>query len=439
MKKKLLLHIILFQILLSARGQVITTIAGTGVAGFSGDSGAAISAKLNVPKGLSWDINGDLLIADTQNDRIRKITNLGIITTIAGGGSTLYGDGGPAIDAWLSKPTEVKLDLSGNLYISDWLDNAVRVVNVAGIINVFAGDYIMGYGGDGMAAVSANLNHPTSVAWRNGNLYIADRQNNRIREVNSSGIINTWAGNGSGTYSGDGGQATSAGLCCPYVIAFDPKGNFYFNDGSTRIRKINSLGIVSTFAGGSSVGYSGDGGPATMAQIFSPFGMTFDLAGNMYFSDSQNNCVRKIDTLGIITTIIGTTTQGYSGDGGLAINAQLYGPNGLAFDAVGNLYIADAGNNVIRKVTNVGVVGVKDENHLENINLYPNPCNEFVYLETGSADAAVQISNSMGAVIYSSAIHQRITIDVKDFMPGIYFVEIKTSQSSVIKKISVQH
>ncbi len=228
----------------------------------------------------------------------------------------------------------------------------------AQIITTVAGNGIGSYSGDGGQATAANLNTPSGVAFdAAGNLYIADVNNNRIRKVTTAGAISTVAGNGTGGYSGDGGQATNAELNNPRGVACDATGNLYIADfENNRIRKVTTVGVISTVAGNGTGGYSGDGGQATVAELNQPIGVTLDTAGNLYIADTYNNRIRIVTTAGVISTVAGNGTGGYSGDGGQATATELYTPAGITFDAAGNLYIGDVENNRIRKVTTVGVI-----------------------------------------------------------------------------------
>ena len=331
---------------------VITTVAGNGMPGYSGDGGPATSARLSQPDGVAVDSSGNLYISDSGNNRIRKVSN-GVITTVAGDGTEGYsGDGGPATSAWLY-PGQIAIDSVGNLYIADALDNRVRKV-ANGVITTAAGNGTPGYSGDGGPATSAELSNTTyGVAVDSaGNLYIADEGNERIREV-SNGAIATVAGNGTIGFSGDGGPATDAQFYNFGGIAVDSAGNLYIADfGNHRIRKVAN-GVITTVAGNGMPGYSGDGGLATDARLFFPGCVAVDSAGNLYITDSENYVIREVSN-GVITTVAGNGTRGYSGDGGPATDAQLY-PGQIAVDSAGNLYIADTGNNRIRKVAN-GVI-----------------------------------------------------------------------------------
>ncbi len=327
---------------------VITTVAGTGMLGGTGDNGPATSARFNKPQGVAVDSAGNLYIADTGNGFIRKVSN-GVITTVAGsGGPGFSGDNGPATSAQLYFPDGVAVDSAGNLYIADFGNNRIRKV-ANGVITTVAGNGTQGFSGDNGPATSAELNFPTGVAVDSaGNLYIPEPYNNRIRKV-SNGVITTVVGN---SLSGDNGPATSTQLSSPNGVAWDTAGNLYIVD-SGRIRKVSN-GVISTVAGIGMFGYSGDNGPAISAQLNYPGGVAVDSAGNLYIADTGNHRIRKVSG-GMITTVAGNGTLGFSGDGGPAASAQLNYPGGVAVDSAGNLYIADSYNFRIRKVSN-GVI-----------------------------------------------------------------------------------
>jgi len=326
---------------------IITTVAGNRNRGsYSGDDGPATSAPLATPNGVTVGNGGDIYIADIENARVRKVSPSGIITTVAGGGNGGLGDGGPATSAFLGGPTGVAVDSTGNLYIADDGNSRVRKVLPSGIISTVAGG---GNGGDGGPATSAQL-FPWSVAVDSGgSLYISDSINNRVREVSSSGIITTVAGSGTSGYSGDGGPASNAQLASPTGVAVDSVGNLYIADQyNFRIRKVSPGGVITTVAGTGALGYSGDGGPATSAQLYLPAGVAVDSGGNLYIADQHNSRVRKVSPSGIITTIAGNGTSGYSGDGGPATSAQLYSPSGVAVDSTGDIYVSDSEENAVR-------------------------------------------------------------------------------------------
>jgi DNA-binding beta-propeller fold protein YncE len=331
---------------------VITTVAGNGTAGFSGDGGPATSASLETPIGIAVDVAGNLYIADTANNRVRKVSPGGIITRVAGSGVRGFsGDGGLATSASLWNPSGLAVDAAGNLYIADASNNRIRKVSPSGIITTVAGGGT-GYFSDGGPATSGSLVFVQGVAVDPaGNLYIADRYTMCIRKVSPSGTISTVAGNGLWAFSGDGGPATSASLSWPDGVALDVAGNLYIADtANNRVRKVSPAGIITTVAGNGTGGFSGDGGPATSASLYSPYGMALDGAGNLYIADTGNNRIRKVSPSGTISTVAGSGISGFSADGEPATSALLNRPHGVALDTAGNLYIADTGNNRIRKV-----------------------------------------------------------------------------------------
>jgi trimeric autotransporter adhesin len=345
----------------AAAGGTISTVAGNHSAGFSGDGGAATSAALYFPQGVAVDASGTLYIADTDNSVIRRVAAAGAtIATVAGNRAYAYGgDGGPATSAALSNTHGVALDATGNLYIAD-TDNFVirRVVAAGGSISTIAGNRTIGYSGNGGPATSATLAYPNGVAVdAAGNLYIADTNNHVIRRVAAAGgAISTFAGNHNAGYSGDGGAATSAALNFPAGLAIDAAGNLYIADTSNHvIRRVAVSGTISTIAGNHSAGYSGNGGAATSASLNFPFGVALDASGNLYIADTSNHVIRRVAAAGgTISTVAGNHSAGYSGDGGAATSATLYSPQGVAVDASGNLYIADTLNSVIRRVAAAG-------------------------------------------------------------------------------------
>lgn len=391
---------------------MITRVAGTSRAGFSGDGGPAANAQLNNPQGLALDSAGNLYIADTNNGRVRRVSTAGVIATIAGVGSENspgfyadWGDGGPALEAPLFSPVGVAFDSAGNLYIADSAsvrkvspdgtittvagaatgafgdggpaiqtvvrptalavdsshlyiaeNNRVRQVSPDGIIRTVAGtpNAIGGYSGEGGPATGAVFANISGLSLDGkGNFFIADTYNYRIFQVAADGTISTVVGNGTPADSGDGGPAKSAGLDGPVGMAFDASGNLFLSELGNRIRKIAG-GAITTVAGTGAAAYSGDGGPASQAQLYSPWGVAVDARGNLFLSDSGNHTVRKVAPDGAITTVAGTGLAGFSGDGRAATAAQLNTPLSIALDATGNLYVADCQNQRVRRVSAAG-------------------------------------------------------------------------------------
>ncbi|MEI8278624.1 MAG: T9SS type A sorting domain-containing protein [Bacteroidota bacterium] len=355
---KKLCTLLLFVILAGiAKGQIITTIAGTGMVGYNGDNIFAKFANISACE-VCVDILGNIYIADLNNNRVRKVnaTN-GIITTVAGTGVAGFnGDNIPATTAQLNGPYGVAIDALGNLFIADDFNARIRKVDATtGIISTIAGNGIVGYSGDKALAINAELYSPNSLMFDHlGNLYLSDNNNHVVRRINmTTGIITTVVGNGTNGFSGDNGLAISAQLANPYGIVFDSSDNLYIADAfNFRVRKVDAItGIITTIAGNGNWTYSGDNVLATTTAIWQPYGLAIDTFGNLFISDHYNQRIRKVDaTTGIITTVAGTGTNGFSGDNGLATSAQVYNPIGLGIDKCNNLYIADATNNRIRKV-----------------------------------------------------------------------------------------
>jgi sugar lactone lactonase YvrE len=386
------------------RGGVISTVSGglseavcsnLSCGGFSGDGGSASGAQLLSPGSVAVDAAGDLYIADTLNQRIRKVSTSGIITTVAGSGTTLCGngvlngagqelcggfsgDGGPATAAKLSNPGGVAVDAAGNLYIADTGNNRIRKVSPAGIITTVVGTGTAGFNTDYAPGTSMELYQPHGVAVdTSGNLFIADTYNNRIRMMLPDGIVTTVAGSGPapcvtspsaglcGGLSGDGGPATSASLYWPQGIGLDTSGNLFIADFENgRVRMVSPSGVITTVAGGGPdpcgfydsgcIPPSGDGGPATSA-VVGPIGVVVDVAGNLFIADAGYSVIRTVSAgSGIISTVAGRS--GHAGSVGgngpaPATSADLYGPEGIALDAYGNLFIADSSNNRVREVS----------------------------------------------------------------------------------------
>jgi uncharacterized protein (TIGR03437 family) len=345
----------------------LVTIAGTGVFGLSGDGGPAVDAALFFPDGVHVDAVGNIYIADTQNHRIRRIAPNGFISTVAGSGATGFGgggfrgDGGPATRALLNAPESAALDAAGNLYIADFFNRRVRRVTPEGTISTFAGNGIGFFAGDGGPATSASIDGAFGVTVdARGSLYLADTLNHRIRQVTPDGIITTIAGTGEAGFSGDGGAAAGAAMNLPVTVAVDPVGSVYFADSNNgRVRKITPGGVITTVAGNGGLDLGGDGGPATATSLFSPWGLALDAAGNLYIAEAAAGRIRRVTPAGIISTVAGklsATGGGFDGDNKRATDALLNSPTGVAVDAAGALYISDQNNHRVRKVSRDGII-----------------------------------------------------------------------------------
>jgi sugar lactone lactonase YvrE len=335
---------------------IIQTVAGNGTSGFSGDNGAAAKASLSEPFGVAVDTVGNLYIADTSNHRIRKVDTSGVITTVAGNGTEGFsGDGGAATSATLNTPIGVAVDAAGNLYIADAFNNRIRKVNAAGVITTVAGNGDARFSGDHGVATSASLSAPFGVAVdKAGSFYIADTSNHRVRKVDTSGMITTVAGNGTEGFSGDGGAATRASLNFPTGVTVDRAGNLFITDQSNhRIRKVTTGGAITTVAGNGDAGFSGDHAAATSASLNLPIGTAVDAAGTLYIADTSNHRIRRVSADGMVSSVAGNGIGGFSGDGSAATRASLNSPSGVAGDSAGNLYIADSFNNRIRRLNAV--------------------------------------------------------------------------------------
>ncbi len=344
--------------ILKAQSGIITTVAGDGIAGFGGDNTQATTAKLDQDGGVAIDSTGNIYIGDSQNNRIRKVATTGIITTFAGTGVNGYsGDGGQATAARCSYPIGVRVDKLGNVYFSDAGNNCIRKVNTSGRISTIAGNAnFNGYSGDGGQATAAEMNYPVGISVDiNLNVYIADQVNNVIRKVNTAGIITTVAGKGplAGGFSGNGGQATNAELNQPTGVAVDNSGNMYIADyNNSVVRAVNTSGIISTLAGNTVNGFNYFAGRPDTLELANPTGVSVDSKGHVYIADAGNAVIWE-DFIGKnqMYVIAGIVDGAYSGDGGPAYAAEI----NYAFDCMpdknNNVYIADLGNSRIRKIT----------------------------------------------------------------------------------------
>ena len=437
-----------------ATGQTMTTIAGD-TSGYGGDAGPADRATLNYPSAVAVNARGNIYVSDENNDRLRMIDGkTGIITTVAGNGTTGFsGDNGPAADAQISGPSGIDFDKDGNIYFADEGNARIRRVDViTHVITTVAGDGQKAYNGDGGPALDASFIHPSGVAVDAlGNMYIADWGTNTIRKIDAvSGRIITLAGNGEPGNGGDGGPARSAKLNGVNELALDNKGNLYMTDSyNNRVRKIDlKTGIITTVAGTGEVGYSGDGALGTEADVNGPTGVAVDTAGNVFFSDWGNSCIRRIDfKTNIITTVAGRGEAGFGGDGGPAVLSYISRAEGVALDAQGNIYIADDNNDRVRKVEapqQIQVNGYNPDN--TSMQVYPNPASADVSvvvnepLPQGSTISCYDITGKQMWNTPAEPNTKYMTIDVSTLTPGIYILRLlQPDGSDSVKRLVVKH
>jgi sugar lactone lactonase YvrE len=425
---------------LHAQVNIITTIAGTGNAAFNGDGGPAITAEFNRPYSICLDNLNNLFLCDGFNHRIRKISlSTGIVSTVAGKATNGFsGDGGAATDAELLVPQGIQIDTHGNLYISDGGNHRIRKVDASTHnITTIVGNGTAGMSGDGNLAINASINGPAGLAiYEDTYLYISDYLNKRVRRVDlNTGIIITVAGNGTNGYSGNNGLATNAQLNGAIDVTCDNVGNIYIADTwNGAVRKVDiSSGIITTFAGTGTLGYAGDNGPATNAQLNELVGLFFDKLNNLLISDYRNGAIRRVDAAtGIITTVAGGIA-GYGGDGGPATNAKLKCTD-VWMDDYGNIYIADYVNNRIRKVNNA--VAVNGIDKLTESKLYPNPTKGVFFIQTPIGISLVNIYNVAGLRVYERTCTTTETeIDVTSLPSGVYMVYVQCGDKQYVSKV----
>ncbi len=437
--KRIVVIFMVFNSLISVcRAQyTIYTFAGDGVSGFSGDGGQATVAELTSPWGICADGSGNIYIADYNNNRVRKInTGTGVITTFAGNGTAGYsGDGGQATAAELYWPCGVYADASGNIYIGDALNERIRKVATNGVITTVAGDGTASFSGDGGQATAAEIDYPTGV-WGDpsGNLFIADQMNHRVRKVTTGGIITTVAGNGIAGYSGDGGPATAAEFYISHVST-DGAGNIYIADWfNSAIRFVNiSTNIITTIAGNGVGGFSGDGGPATAAELNHPGDCLPDASGNLWICDGSNNRIRLVSA-GIIKTVAGDGVGSYCCDGGPATAAELNYPEGICVYS-STEYLTDYANYRGRKLTGgivlpitlqsftAGYVSANNNVLLSWTTATEVNNKEFTIEKTYTGDNWEDIATIAGAGT-TSLTHNYSTTD-QNIQPGVIYYRLK--------------
>jgi len=339
---------------------MMSRYVGSGESGFSGDGGPAIKASLRIPAGLAFDLEGNLYIADRENHRVRKVDTSGNISTFAGTGKAGFsGDGGPAAKASLNLPSGVVADKKGNLFISDRSNDRIRVVDKKGVIRTYAGSGVAGFQGDAGPALKAQLDKPFGITLdKSGNLYIADRNNNRVRKVSSEGIITTVAGDGGFFFMGDNGPAYRASVAAPTGVSVDSKGNLYIADrNNNRIRVVDKLGMIRTVVGTGQQDYNGDSEAARETNLYLPFTLTVDSNDKLLVVDRSHYRIRRIDPKnGQVETVAGNGLKLFAGDGGPATGATLSFPHGMSVDKYDNLIFSDKGHFRIRRITPEGVI-----------------------------------------------------------------------------------
>ena len=419
--KKILFISLLLPVFVQA--QIISTIAGNGLKGYNGDDIIATTARLNYPEGVAVDGSGDIYIADHFNNRIRKVSSsTGIISTVAGTGDAQNNcisgeiDGVPATTDPIGSSLYVAADVTGNFYTSCYIDHVRKISSGSGIISTITD----------VKAISVAIDNE-------GNLYITGVLDTTFftriyKRTASTGIISVIGGNDIQGYAGDGGEATAAEFNDPNGITIDAIGNVYVADqANNAIRKISvGTGIITTIAGNGSLGYSGDGYAATSAELNTPCGVAVDASGNVYIADGNNHVIRKVTvSTGIITTIAGNGIPGYGGDGGLASASQLNQPSNVVVDESGNLYIADAGNNRIRKITSFSSSAARTS----GINAYPNPVTSELAITATEKINQITITNQIGKTVYTNEYDDvNVQIDVADLPTGLYFVKINGTE-----------
>jgi sugar lactone lactonase YvrE len=414
-----LLSIVFF---LNAKAQVVSTFAGS-TAGFA--DGTATAAKFSGPYGVAVDAAGNVYLADSGNNRIRKITAAGVVSTLAGSGVAGFAEGA-GNTAQFDQPFGVAVDAAGNVIVGDTGNNRIRKITAAGVVSTLAGSIEGNVDATGSAA---QFNRPGGVAIdAAGTVFVADAWNHLIREISAAGVVSTLAGSTLGFADGTG---TAAQFNYPEGVAVDAAGNVYIADGSNnRIRKITSAGVVSTLAG-STQGY-GDGTGAA-AQFHLPIGVAADAAGNVFVADDLNHRIRIISPSGVVTSAAGSGIAGFAD--GAGTSAKFGYPHAVAADASGNIFVADTNNNRIRKIT--GTLGTASYQPENQVLVYPNPATSIINVESGDISGGkVVLFDLNGRALQSkNIVGYRSAIDINGLADGIYLMEIHTERGMVCRKI----
>jgi sugar lactone lactonase YvrE len=441
---------------------IVNTLAGSAAIGFADGSGTA--AQFKYPTGVASDDSGTVYVADTQNNRIRKITSAGVVTTLAGSGAQGFADG-TGTAAQFNNPTGVSVDGTGNVYVADSGNNRIRKITSSGNVSTLAGSGASGNANG--VGTQAQFYLPQSIyVDLGGTVYVADKGNHLIRKITSAGVVTTLAGSGTAGFADDTG--TAAQFNSPYSVAVDTSGTVYVADQSNnRIRKITSSGVVSTLAGSGTSGFVD--GTGTAAQFFSPTGVSVDGSGLVYVADRGNNVIRKITATGVVSTLAGSGTQGFAD--GTDSTAQFYWPFDITINSYGTIFVADFGNSRIRKITkstlltgdttgqagsyNVvinandgqggstnqsftitvnAVLGIED-NIIKGIALYPNPAKDALYISLQEQIKEIRIYDLLGQLVkHQYWNNNEATINIEKLSVGIYLVKIRTNKAIISVK-----
>lgn len=421
------------------RAQIITIVAGNGISsGYTGDGGPATDAKIWNAAYMAVDDIGNIFIADRANHAIRKVDTFGIITTIAGNGTAGFtGDSGPASAALLNDPEGISVDHSGNIIFADAGNNRIRKISTSGMISTIAGNGNCCYATDGGLADTSTIAVLDIALDAADNIYFTDRHA-RVREINASdGIITTIAGTGTAGVGADSGPATATAISATGGLTLDNGGNIYLAEfENSRVRKINTSGIISTIAGNGAIGYSGDGGPATAAPVAAPYDVAIDAAGNLYISQNGQvtvfgRWIRKVDPSGTISTYAGNGSLGLTGNDGPATAAAVFRPNGIVCDIAGNVYFAQPIYSVIRKIGSASIAHASVDKLVppDKISISPNPAKNKLLVTAQEKITNITFINVLGKTVCSNNYNQdTVEIDLTQLPAGIYLIKINGTE-----------
>jgi len=443
--KKYLLSGVFSLAVFAAGAQNISTKVGTGAAAYLGDGGQATAAAIHGPAGLLTDGTNNLYIADQYNNCIRKVDPLGVISTIAGNDTAGFsGDGGPATAARFNQPTAIARDKNGNFFIADKDNNRIRKITAAGVVSTVAGNGTAGFSGDNDTAMYAKLNHPTGVAVDSaGNVFIADQMNNRIRMVSPTGIITTVVGTGVATFNSDFQPFPSmVAINKPYCVAVSPSNEVYFADTYNNIiRKYDRANNkVVTVKGWNALLLSLGEGTLSLNK---PTCITFDNFANMYIADEGNLVVKKLDSARIYKTVAGSGSFGFSGDGGAALSAKLSAARGLAADGAGNVFISDFHNERIRYFN--APVEVRSATNTSGIfSVFPNPAYNGKFTvnvnQQQPSRMVLNVIDLSGKLVFTRQTETNSPVEVQLRQPsGIYLLQVITDDNFLTGKIEIRN